>query len=231
MSAITETIQTLRSRIAEAAAHSGREAADITLVAVSKRQSADAVARLADCGVDQFGENQLPEGSDKQQALIGQGHPSLCWHFIGPLQSNKSRTVAEEFAWLQSLSRAKIARRLQSQRPRELPPINVLIQINIDEEPQKSGILSSELLPFADKLQELDRLRLRGIMIIPRPLQSGQPPIAAFEEAHRLYTRLQRHQDGIDTLSMGMSADYVEAIEHGSTMVRIGTALFGSRSQ
>ena len=223
------SIEQVRSRIHRAAEKSGRSASDITLVAVSKRHPAEAVAALAEASVHHFGENQLPEGSDKKQLLEEQGQVNLNWHFIGPLQSNKSRTIAEEFDWLQSLDRLKIARRLQNQRPEHRSPVNVLIQINIDREPQKAGIAADDLMAFAGDIAGFDRLRLRGIMIIPKPLQNGDAPLHAFDRARALFDDLSQQYPGVDTLSMGMSADFERAIEAGSTMVRIGSALFGPR--
>ena len=196
------------------------------LVAVSKKQSADAIRRLAELGQRAFGENYVQEALTKQHELRDL---DLEWHCIGPLQSNKCREVAENFAWLQSLDRAKLIAPLQLYRPPNLPALNVLIQVNIDDETSKSGCAPELIETLAAAIGKSGRLRLRGLMAIPAPHADRELRRAAFIRMHTLFLVLQKNHDNIDTLSMGMSEDFELAIAHGATMVRIGSALFGAR--
>jgi hypothetical protein len=225
-------LTSLSERISTAAAAAGRPAGSITLVAVGKTFPAAAVLALARCGQRHFAENYLQEAQAKIEAVraAAPGLP-LVWHFIGPIQSNKTRPIAECFDWVQSVERLKVAQRLSEQRPPQLPPLNVLLQVNVSGEATKSGVAPAEVPALARAVAALPRLRLRGLMAIPEP--SDDPaaqrlPLAAMK---RLFDaqRAAGFADW-DTLSMGMSADLEAAIGEGATMVRIGTALFGQRA-
>ncbi|MCU5785069.1 YggS family pyridoxal phosphate-dependent enzyme [Alloalcanivorax marinus] len=222
----TETpLTSIRARIQAACAAAGRDPEAVTLLAVSKTRGADEIAALADQGQRHFGENYLQEALDKMPALAGR---DLVWHFIGPLQSNKTRDVAARFDWVHSVDRAKVARRLNDQRPAALPPLNVCLQVNVDDEDSKSGLPLAEVPALAAAFQEWPRLRLRGLMAIPRAdAEDGNR--AAFRRLAMTLSHLRNTMPALDTLSMGMSADYPVAIEEGATLVRIGTALFGPR--
>jgi pyridoxal phosphate enzyme (YggS family) len=219
-------LDSVQARIAQACGKCGREAAEITLLAVSKRQPAEAVKALQQLGLDQFGESYAAEGVEKIGQLPDAG---ITWHFIGPLQSNKTGSVAGNYDWMQSLDRLHIARRLNRQRPTGRAPLNVLIQVNIDAEAQKSGVTLLEVAGFADEIASLPALRLRGLMAIPRPGKPESLQRQSFAALRLLFEQLQHDHGGIDTLSMGMSDDLDSAIMEGSTMVRVGTALFGPR--
>ena len=198
-------------------------------MAVSKTRPADAIAEAhLQGGLVHFGENYVQEAEEKLDAL---SHLPLVWHFIGPLQSNKTRLVAGRFHWLHSLDRLKIAERLQAQRPAGLLPLNVCVEVNIDDEGSKSGLAPDAVPAFVAALQPLDRLAVRGLMVIPKAGQPAEATLASFRRAAALLQALQEQcpQLPLDTLSMGMSADLELAIEAGSTMVRIGTDIFGPR--
>jgi len=226
-------LTSLSERITVAARRAARRAGSVTLIAVSKTFPAEAVLALARCGQRDFGENYVQEALAKIDAVRAAAPDlPLVWHFIGPIQSNKTRQIAEHFDWVQSVERLKIAQRLSEQRPAQLPPLNVLLQVNISGEASKSGAAPDELPALARAVAALPRLRLRGLMAIPEP--SDEPaqqrvPLAAMK---RLFDaqRAAGFADW-DTLSMGMSADLEAAIEQGATMVRVGTALFGERSK
>ena len=226
-------LTSLSERISAAARGAARPAESVTLVAVSKTFPVQAVLALARCGQRDFGENYLQEALAKiDAARAAAPELPLVWHFIGPIQSNKTRPIAERFDWVQSVERLKIAQRLSEQRPAQLPPLNVLLQVNISGEAAKSGVAPGELPALARAVAALPRLRLRGLMAIPEP--SDDParqrlPLAAMK---RLFD--EQRSAGFadwDTLSMGMSADLEAAIELGATMVRVGTALFGARGK
>ena len=214
-------------RIAHAAEAAGRDAAEVSLLAVSKTWPADSVREAAAAGQRAFGENYVQEGADKVDALAGLG---LEWHFIGPLQSNKTRLVANRFAWVHSIDRLKIAERLSAQRDAHLPPLEVCIQVNVSGEASKSGVAPGELPELAHAVAGLPRLRLRGLMAIPEPTSDVALQRARFAALRALCDRLNAEGLALDTLSMGMSDDLEAAIAEGSTMVRVGTAIFGSRS-
>jgi PLP dependent protein len=223
---ITDHLADIERRIDSARQRSGDVDRRITIVGVSKLQPPTAIARAAAAGLEHFAENYLREGLEKIAAVAD---PTLSWHFIGRVQSNKTRPIAEQFSWVQTIDRARIAERLNAQRPGELGPLNVLIQLNVDREPQKGGVGPDELFPLAELVAGLPRLRLRGLM--------GMPPAGAGSAATRTSFRAVAAAAGqladrgfdLDTISMGMSADFELAIECGATMVRIGTALFGPR--
>lgn len=214
-------------RIARAAEAAGRDAAEVRLLAVSKTWPADSVREAAAAGQRAFGENYVQEGAEKVDALAGLG---LEWHFIGPLQSNKTRLVANRFAWVHSIDRLKIAERLSAQRDAHLPPLEVCIQVNVSGEASKSGVAPGELPELARAVAGQPRLRLRGLMAIPEPTSDVALQRARFATLRQLRDQLNADGLALDTLSMGMSDDLEAAIAEGSTMVRVGTAIFGSRS-
>ncbi|VXA96048.1 putative enzyme [Pseudomonas sp. 8AS] len=223
MSTIAENIAKVRERIREAAQASQRDLATIGLLAVSKTKPAAAIREAHAAGVRDFGENYLQEALGKQLELADL---DLTWHFIGPIQSNKTKAIAEHFAWVHSVDRLKIAERLAAQRPAGLPPLNICLQVNVSGEASKSGCTPDELPALAQAVTQLPQLRLRGLMTIPEPTDDPAEQHAAFARLRELRDRLD---PGLDSLSMGMSHDLEAAIAEGATWVRIGTALFGAR--
>ncbi len=223
MSTIEKNIAKVAARIREAAQAVGRDPASVGLLAVSKAQPAAAIREAAEAGMRDFGENYLQEALDKQAEL---GELPLTWHFIGPIQSNKTKPIAEHFDWVHSVDRLKIAQRLSDQRPAELPPLNICLQVNVSGEASKSGCAPEELPQLAQAVAAIPRLRLRGLMCIPAPSEDPAEQRAAFARLRALRDELPLT---LDTLSMGMSQDLEAAIAEGATWVRIGTALFGAR--
>ena len=217
--------QTVLNRIRTAERQFQRPPGSVELLAVSKTHPASAVAALAALGQRHFGENYLQEALDKIADLAAL---DLEWHFIGPIQANKTRSIAEHFAWVHSVDRLKIAERLNAQRPDDLPPLNVCLEVNIDREPSKHGFDESELANMAQAVAALPRLRLRGLMAIPAPAGDFAAQRRPFARLRQWAERL--NVEGLDTLSMGMSDDLEAAIAEGATLVRIGTALFGPRA-
>lgn len=230
MSSIQQNLELITSQIASAQQKCGRAPGSVQLLAVSKTKPVEAILEAAAAGQRAFGENYVQEGCDKVQFFASQ-HPELNleWHFIGPLQSNKTRLIAEHFDWMHTIDRAKIAQRLSEQRPAHLPPLQVLIQVNTSGEASKSGISAQELFPLAELISALPGLTLRGLMSIPENVTDYKSQLAAFQQLEALQQQLADKFDSIDTLSMGMSGDMEAAIEAGSTIVRIGTAIFGQR--
>ena len=226
-------LTSLSERISAAVRRAGRPAGSVTVVAVSKTFAAEAVLALARGGQRDFGENYLQEALAKMdQVRAAAPDLPLAWHFIGPIQSNKTRPIAERFDWVQSVERLKIAERLSAQRPAQLPPLNVLLQVNVSGEASKSGVAPGEVPALARAVAALPRLRLRGLMAIPEPTDEParqRLPLAAMRQLFDAQ-RAAGFADW-DTLSMGMSADLEAAIELGATMVRVGTALFGERTK
>jgi hypothetical protein len=220
-------LEQVRQRLCEAAKASQRDAGEVQLVAVSKRHPAAAVSEMAGLGQHHFGENYIDEAVSK----IPQADPDhrLVWHFIGHLQSNKTRLAAEHFDWVQTVERLKIARRLHDQRPQPLPPLNVLIQVNVSDEASKSGCQLDQVEALAEQVVAMDRLCLRGLMAIPAALEDAQAQREQLKPLNDLFQRLQHRYPQMDTLSMGMTDDLEAAVAEGSTMLRIGTALFGPR--
>ncbi len=217
----------VRERIARACQRSGRDPATVGLVAVSKQQPAEALAALAALGQRVFGESYLQEALSKQAVLA---HLPLEWHFIGPLQGNKTRLVAEHFAWVHSVDRERIARRLSEQRPEALGPLQVCIQVNLSGEASKSGVEPEALVPLAEFVEACPRLQLRGLMTLPARNEDLERQRRPFARLRELKQRLADHLGRpLDTLSMGMSADLEAAVLEGATWVRVGTALFGPR--
>jgi pyridoxal phosphate enzyme (YggS family) len=226
-SGISARLQNIAERIAQAAAASGRDPSEVRLLAVSKTWPAESLREAAEAGQRAFGESYVQEAIDKVDALAGLG---LEWHFIGPLQSNKTRPVANAFAWVHSVDRLKIAQRLSEQRDVHLPPLQVCIQVNVSGEASKSGVKPEALPELANAVVQLPRLRLRGLMTIPEPSTDVALQRARFAALRHLRDTLNSAGMGLDTLSMGMSDDLEAAIAEGSTMVRVGTAIFGSRA-
>ena len=219
-------LQAVQARIAAALAAAGRDAATLRLLAVSKTFEATAVRELAACGQRAFGENYVQEALNKQAAL--QDLP-LEWHFIGPIQSNKTRAIAAHFSWVHSVDRLKIAERLSSQRPPGLPPLQVCIEVNVSGEASKGGVLPAELSALTEVVSKLPGVQLRGLMAIPAPTPDAAAQRAAFRQVRELFDALRARGYALDTLSMGMSGDMEAAILEGATIVRVGTALFGER--
>ena len=226
MATIGFNMQAVRQRVADAARACGRDPAAVGLIAVSKTFGADAVAAAHACGQRVFGENYVQEAVDKIVALASLG---LEWHFIGPIQSNKTRQIAENFAWVHSVDRAKIAERLAAARPAALAPLQVCIQINIGDENTKSGVAPADAPALARAIAALPRLKLRGLMTIPPASDDPAQQRRYFAELRKLKEQLATAGVALDTLSMGMSADLEAAIAEGATLVRVGTAIFGQR--
>ena len=227
MSAIATNLQAVQQRIIEAASRFGRDPETITLLAVSKTWPASAVERAADVGQSFFGENYVQESLQKIAALT---HKNLSWHFIGPLQSNKTRSVAEHFDWVHSIDRLKIAERLAVQRPGHLPPLQICIEVNVSGEKSKSGCAPEAVLSLCQAIATLPRLQLRGLMTIPAPEENFELQRLAFRRLRSLLAQVCAEEIPLDTLSMGMSHDLEAAIAEGATIVRIGTAIFGARN-
>ena len=229
MNDIAHNLAQVRDKISAAALRCGRASEDGALLAVSKTKPASAVAEAIDAGQRAFGENYVQEGVDKIRHFQEQGVTGLQWHFIGPLQSNKSRLVAEHFDWCHTVDRLRIASRLSDQRPTEMPPLNILIQINISDEESKSGIALAELDALAAQVAELPGVCLRGLMAIPAPVSNYERQFAVAQQMAVAFDALKLRYPTVDTLSLGMSDDMEAAIAAGSTLVRIGTAIFGAR--
>jgi PLP dependent protein len=235
MTSIQDNLVKVQERISEAAKASGRSVTDISLLAVSKTFPASDVRLAYQAGQRSFGENYVQEGVSKIDEL-SDIRAKLEWHFIGPLQSNKSRDVAENFDWVHSIDRLKIAQRLNDQRPSELPPLNVCVQVNISGESSKSGVEPEEVADLCIAIAQMPHLRLRGLMSIPEPTDDEDQQKADHHQLYSIYNTLKQHPSlqtasvQLDTLSMGMSSDMSAAIAEGSTMVRIGTAIFGKRT-
>lgn len=229
MNDIAHNLAQVRDKISAAATRCGRASEEVSLLAVSKTKPASAIAEAIDAGQRAFGENYVQEGVDKIRYFQQTGKANLQWHFIGPLQSNKSRLVAEHFDWCHTVDRLRIATRLSDQRPADMAPLNILIQINISDENSKSGIALAELDALAEQVSELPGLTLRGLMAIPAPETSYDRQFAVAQQMAVAFEALKARYTTVDTLSLGMSDDMEAAIAAGSTMVRIGTAIFGAR--
>ena len=232
MEILVQHYQAVCERITQATKACGREAGSVRLLAVSKTFGVDAIRTVAACGQVDFGENYIQEGVEKIQQLRAEpATAALVWHCIGPIQSNKTRLVAEHFDWVHSIDRLKIAQRLSEQRPEHLPPLQVCLQVNIDGGPTKSGVTPEVLLDLAQAVASLPRLRLRGLMTIPDPHPDEAAMLAVHQRTAQVWRQLQSQlpDQTLDVLSMGMTADLALAIEAGSTLVRVGTAIFGRR--
>ncbi len=228
MTTISANLQAVITRIEDAARQFGRNPDGISLLAVSKTWPASDVREAALAGQKLFGENYVQEGIDKARSLESLG---LEWHFIGPLQSNKTRPVAETFDWVHAVDRLKIAERLSEQRPENLPALQVCIQVNVSGEQTKSGVSLDEAAALAHRVAALPRIRLRGLMAIPEPVEDFAEQRIAFRRLREAFEQLNKEGLSLDTLSMGMSHDLEAAIAEGATMVRVGTAIFGERNK
>ena len=226
MIGVTENLALISDLLHQAAVEAGRRPTDIQLLAVSKKQPLEKIREAAAAGQRDFGENFVQEGVEKIEALSGL---DLTWHFIGHLQSNKTRVVAEYFDWVHTIDKLKTARRLNDQRPPGKPPLNICIQVNVDDEASKSGVTPAALPELAHSCADLPNLRLRGLMCLPAVRDEFEEQRVPFAALRHLAEELRRAGIETDTLSMGMSADYRAAVFEGATLVRIGTALFGER--
>ncbi len=231
MSTIAANLQAVQRSIAAAARNVSRSPHEIKLLAVSKTFGAEAVIEAAQAGQLAFGENYLQEAVEKMAAVkAAKPDLKLEWHYIGPVQSNKTRAIAENFDWVHSVDREKIAQRLSEQRPKNLPPLNICLQVNISDEASKSGIAPEQVARLAQAVVALPHLKLRGLMAIPEPAQTVAQQRIPFAKLRMLRDHLLEQGIALDTLSMGMSSDMHAAIEEGATIVRIGTAIFGQRN-
>ncbi|RQM46123.1 YggS family pyridoxal phosphate-dependent enzyme [Paraburkholderia bannensis] len=228
MTDLVHNLEAVHERIAAAASSAGRAPESVALLAVSKTFPADDVRAAHAAGQRAFGENYVQEAVDKIEALADL-RASLEWHFIGPLQSNKTRPVAERFDWVHSIDRLKIAQRLSEQRPAGMPPLNVCLQVNVSGEASKSGTAPEEAVQIAHAIAALPNLRLRGLMSIPEPAETPEAQRAPHRQLRELFDALRADGLALDTLSMGMSADLEAAVLEGATIVRVGTAIFGGR--
>ncbi|UUA71514.1 YggS family pyridoxal phosphate-dependent enzyme [Cellvibrio sp. QJXJ] len=229
MHKIDDQLAKVTARIHQAATAAGRNPQTVQLIAVSKTQPAQALSEAYAWGQRAFGENYLQEALDKQVQLAGL--TDIEWHFIGPIQSNKTRPIAEHFDWVHSVDRLKIAQRLHEQRPESLPPLNICVQVNIDDETTKSGISLIELPALVAAIAPLNRLKLRGLMAIPAATNNTDQQRAAFAKLRLALAALNQQGYGLDCLSMGMSGDMEAAIAEGATHVRVGTDIFGARAK
>lgn len=228
MSSIAANLSTINQTIQHSAQIVNRHRNEIQLIAVSKKKPASDILQAYQAGQRHFGENYVQEGCDKVNQLAHLN--DIVWHFIGPIQSNKSRAVAQAFDWVHTIDRDKIAQRLNDQRSPELSPLNVCIQVNIEQESTKAGVTVEQVLMLANKIATLPRLQLRGIMAIPSKQATAEKQATVFEQIKQAYLQLQQHYPKVDTLSLGMSNDMQTAIAAGSTMIRVGTAIFGQRT-
>ncbi|MEN7343865.1 MAG: YggS family pyridoxal phosphate-dependent enzyme [Pseudomonadota bacterium] len=223
---VTENLTAVRRQLESAAESASRQPETVTLVAVSKRHPASAIAAAASAGQVHFGENYVSEGVAKIREL---GRSGFVWHYIGAIQSNKTRDIAAHFDWVHTIDRLKIAARLSAQRPADQAPLNVCIQVNIDNEPQKAGVSLEAIGPLAGEIDALPHLRLRGLMCLPAAHADTARTRTAFARMREAMITIQHDFSSVDTLSMGMSGDMDLAIREGSTMIRVGTAIFGPR--
>lgn len=231
MSLISDNLQAVRGNLSAFSDSFGRDPHSVQLLAVSKTFDVQAVLAAAEAGQRAFGENYVQEAVEKIQAVKTLApHLMLEWHFIGPIQSNKTRLIAEHFDWVHSVDREKIATRLSEQRPANLPPLNICLQVNISAEDTKSGVAPDQVLALARQVVALPRLHLRGLMAVPEPSDDFDQQRQPFQQLRELNELLRANGIAVDTLSMGMSSDMRAAIAEGSTIVRIGTAIFGKRT-
>ena len=223
---VATNLHSIRQRISAAEKLANRDAGSVALLAVSKTKPDRLIRAAWNAGQRAFGENYAQEAEEKAQRLADL---SIEWHFIGPIQSNKTRGLAQTMAWVHSIDRLKIAQRLSDQRPEHLPPLNLCVQVKLSDEPSKSGVASSELPNLAEQIVKLPKLRLRGLMAIPAATADYPEQRKAFSKLQGLLCELQKHHPQADTLSMGMSGDLEAAVVEGSTLVRVGTDIFGAR--
>ena len=227
MASLAENVASVKDRVKQAAKVANSAAKLPRIIAVSKTRNAQQIEAVYQSGLMEFGENYLQEAT-KKMALTS--HLDICWHFIGPIQSNKTAVIARHFDWVQSVDRIKIAKRLSDQRPADMPPLKICIQINADREDTKSGIDIEDLGDFAAQIRSYSQLKLRGIMCIPKQREHVEDQIVAYKKIVTRFRSLQQQYPDIDTLSLGMSGDLEAAIKAGSTMLRIGTDIFGPRN-
>lgn len=227
MSRLAQNYNSVKDRIAKASAHSQTDRIQVQLLAVSKTRPSEDIRKINQLGQQDFGENYLQEALEKITALT---KLPIRWHFIGPIQSNKTRQIAENFDWVHTVDRAKIAQRLNDQRPDHLAPISLCIQINLDNESTKSGIVADKAFELASLISALPKLRLRGLMFIPAPQSDYKQQLQTCQKAKTIFDTLKKQYPELDTLSLGMSSDLEAAIEAGSNMVRIGSDIFGERN-
>ncbi|MBC52208.1 MAG: YggS family pyridoxal phosphate-dependent enzyme [Gammaproteobacteria bacterium] len=232
-STIASNYRRILARISAQEQHAGRQAGSVLLLAVSKTHGAERLREAYAAGARHFGENYVQEALDKMTLLSQPPHAlsDITWHFIGPIQSNKTRNIAGAFDWVHGIDRLKIARRLNDQRPAHLPALNVCIQVNLSNEDSKSGVTLDQADALCAEVAQLPRLQLRGLMAIPAPCQDQAQQRAVFKPLTARFNQLQQQYPTMDTLSIGMSDDFDAAIAEGSTMIRIGTAIFGARGQ
>ena len=224
---VTENLRVIRDLLAKASNDAGRSAASVKLLAVSKKQPVSAVLAAAEAGQRHFGENFVQEGLEK---IAAAGRNDLIWHFIGHLQANKTKAVAGHFAWVHTIDRLKTAARLSKQRPEGMDDLNICLQVNIDNEAGKSGVGADAVLALARRVSALPRIRLRGLMCLPANRSEFEAQREPFARLRELLSLIKEDGIDVDTLSMGMTGDYAAAIYEGSTIVRIGTAIFGARA-
>jgi len=229
MTTIASTLQAVNARIAKAAADADRQAGEITLLAVSKTMPIAAIRAAHSAGQADFGENYVQEALEKIRATTGL--KPIAWHFIGPIQSNKTKLIAENFSWVHSVDRQKIAERLSRDRPESLPPLQICLQVNVSGEDSKSGVTPDQVSSLAVAIARLPRLKLRGLMAIPEPTTDTGLQRSRFRQLRELLDQLKQKGLELDTLSMGMSHDLEAAISEGATIVRVGTAIFGERGK
>ena len=227
MTNISERINELQQRLTSTAHSCDQAKTKLCLLAVSKTRSVEEIRCAHTAGLHCFGENYLQEALGKIEQL---GHRDFEWHFIGPIQSNKTRDLAAHFDWVQTVDRLKIAQRLSQQRDAQRPPLNICVQVNISAEPQKAGVAPPEAAALCHAIHALPHLKLRGLMVIPAASADSETQFASFDAAHSLYERLRSEGLPLDTLSMGMSADWPAAIRAGSNMIRVGSDIFGPRT-
>ena len=227
METIADRLERAQQKLEQACQEANRASNTVKLLAVSKTKPVSDIVLAYEAGQRMFGENYVQEGVEKVQSLAD--YKDIQWHFIGPLQSNKTKLVAEHFDWMQSIDRLKIAQRLNAQRPFYKAPLNICIQVNIDNESTKSGVTADQVLALAAQISELENLQLRGLMAIPLAAENNDTLLSSFSKMQQLFNQLKSRYSNIDTLSMGMSGDTAAAIAQGSTMVRLGTAIFGAR--
>jgi PLP dependent protein len=223
---IQENLNQIKIAITTAEKKYNRTEGAVTLVAVSKSQNLEKIKEAISCGQIHFGENYLQEALTKITALA---NPNIIWHYIGKIQSKKAKLIAQNFSWVETVASYEIAELLDKYRPTNLPPLNICIQINISNEATKSGIMREEVLSLAEKIVLLPNLRLRGLMVIPQYFKEFDQQLQVFNDVRLEFKNLKNHNINVDTLSIGMSGDFVAAIAAGATMVRIGTAIFGER--
>ncbi len=223
---LCNNIELLQTNIRRCEQAHGRQPGSVQLLAVSKTKPHSMIQQALQCGQTHFGENYAQEFAEKTAAL---NVKAINWHFIGPLQSNKTRLIAPRADWVHSIDRIKTARRLSAQRPKQMLPLNVCLQVNIDDEAAKSGVNAKQLLELAQQVSELENIHLRGLMCIPKPRSDPNDQRSSFAKLRRMQESLNQKGFKLDTLSMGMSGDYPAAIAEGATFVRIGTAIFGTR--